>query len=201
MTPADGPTTRATDGRVARGERTRAAIVEAFLDLLSEGVDQPRARRIADRAGVSVRTIFQHFDDLEGLRADVVAAQAERLAPFFEDLDADGPLPDRIVALATRRAELFEFITPVRRAMEGAGRSSTFDRGRRQLDRRLRTQLEQQFAAELAAMERSERSARLAAADALCSYPAWDHLRRTQGRSVLQARRTLVEALTVLLGG
>jgi AcrR family transcriptional regulator len=187
------------DGRIARGERTRAAIVEAFLDLLSEGVDQPRARQIAARAGVSVRTIFQHFDDLEGLRSDVVAAQAERLAPFFEDLDSTGELPGRIAALATRRAELFEFISPVRRAIETAGRSETFDRGRRQLDRRLRAQLEAQFPAELAAMERSERAARLAAADALCSYAAWDHLRRAQGKSVLQARRALVEALGALL--
>lgn len=189
----------ATDGRVARGERTRAAIVEAFLDLVSEGVASPRARQIADRAGVSVRTIFQHFADLETLRADVVAVQAERLRPYLAPLSAAGDLDDRVEELVLARADLFEFIAPVRRAMELAGTSETLDRGRHELDGRLRDQLERQFAPELRSLGREERAARAAAAHAVGSFPAWDHLRRTQSRSVLQSRRAVATTLRALL--
>jgi AcrR family transcriptional regulator len=192
------PAAPAADGRVARGERTRAAIVEAFLDLVSEGVVSPRARQIADRAGVSIRTIFQHFADLEALRTDVVTLQSERLRPYLAPLSGAGDLHGRITELVGERARLFEYITPVRRAMETSGISDTFDRGRSELDRRLRAQLEQQLAPELAALDRDGRATRLAAADALSSFACWDHLRRTQGRSVLQARRALTTALEAL---
>ncbi|NCV76101.1 TetR family transcriptional regulator, partial [bacterium] len=60
------------DGRVARSERTREAIAEALLELLEEGVLRPRAQEIAKRADVAVRTVFQHFDDMEGLYAEIL---------------------------------------------------------------------------------------------------------------------------------
>jgi AcrR family transcriptional regulator len=187
------------DGRVARGLRTRTAIVEAFLDLVTEGVERPRANQVAARAGVSVRTIYQHFSDLEALRADVVAVQSERLRPFLRPIEAHGDLRTRVEALATRRAELYEHIAPIRRAMERTGVTPVLDEGRRRLDRILRSQLEQLFEPELSALERPERTMVLAGLDALSSYAAWDHLRRSQRRSVLQARRIVGESLTALL--
>lgn len=187
------------DGRVARGLRTRTAIVEAFLDLVTEGVERPRANQVAARAGVSVRTIYQHFSDLEALRADVVAVQSERLRPFLRPIEAHGDLRTRVEALATRRAELYEHIAPVRRAMERSGVTPVLDEGRRRLDRILRSQLEQLFEPELSALERPERTMVLAGLDALSSYAAWDHLRRSQRRSVLQAWRIVGESLIALL--
>src|SRR5437870_4843088 len=67
------------DGRTARGQRTRAAVVDALLALLEEGDLRPPAPRIADRAGVSLRSVFQHFADRETLFAAVAAAQLERM--------------------------------------------------------------------------------------------------------------------------
>ena len=57
------------DGRRARGLRTRDAIVSALLELIAEGDIAPTAQRIADRARVSVRSVYQHFVDVEGLYA------------------------------------------------------------------------------------------------------------------------------------
>ncbi|MFZ4517888.1 MAG: TetR/AcrR family transcriptional regulator [Microthrixaceae bacterium] len=187
------------DGRVARGERTRAAIIEAFVDLVDDGVARPRARQIAERAGVSVRSIFQHFEDLDGVRADVVRLQARRIRPMLEDLTTDGELPERIAALVEQRARLYEFITPMRRTMESAGRSGPTDRGLRDLDDRLRAQVAEQFAPELRRRERAERQDLLAALDTWCSFPTWDHLRRANGRSVLQSRRSVRLGLERLL--
>ena len=75
------------DGRTARSQRTRAAIVDAHLSLLAGGDLKPTGERIADAAGVSLRTLWTNFKDMEtlfagGRRADHRAAgrraQADR---------------------------------------------------------------------------------------------------------------------------
>ena len=58
-------TSRRPDGRTARGERTRKAIVEALLALLAEGDQRAAPERIVERAGVSLRTLWTNFKDLE----------------------------------------------------------------------------------------------------------------------------------------
>ena len=44
------------DGRLGRGTRARTAVVDALLDLIEEGDLRPTAPRIAERAGVSLRS-------------------------------------------------------------------------------------------------------------------------------------------------
>ena len=73
----------ATDGRVQRGERNRAAIVDALLSLLEDGVLRPSARQVAERAGVSLRAVFQHFDDMESLYAEWVRRQWHLAGPIY----------------------------------------------------------------------------------------------------------------------
>ncbi|HEY0938137.1 MAG TPA: hypothetical protein VGD91_30885, partial [Trebonia sp.] len=51
------------DGRAARSHRSRRAIVEALRALHAEGDLRPTAPRVAERAGVSVRTVWQQFAD------------------------------------------------------------------------------------------------------------------------------------------
>ncbi len=189
----------ATDGRVARGERTRAAIVAAFLDLLSNGSPSPTARDIAARAGVSVRSIFQHFDDLEALRADVVRLQAERIRPMIDDLDDSGPLDRRIAALVAQRRRLYEHIAPLRRSVSGVERSGAVQAGIDEMHWRLRRQLSAQFAEELTAMPRARSTGVLAAADALTSFEAWDQLRSIQRLTPDGSARALRVALARLL--
>ena len=45
-----------TDGRTLRSLRTREAIVDATIALLEQGDLRPTAPRVADQAGVSVRS-------------------------------------------------------------------------------------------------------------------------------------------------
>ena len=90
-----------TDGRAARAARTRDAIVEATVALVEEGDVRPTAPRIAERAGVSVRSVFQHFDDLPALHTAVVQRVVERLAVLVVPADPARPLADRIDALHT----------------------------------------------------------------------------------------------------
>lgn len=54
--------------RVRNPELTRQAIVDAALSAVEEGECTPTSRDIAERAGVSERSIFVHFRDLYDLR-------------------------------------------------------------------------------------------------------------------------------------
>jgi AcrR family transcriptional regulator len=55
------------DGRRQRSERTRQAVIEAFMKLLRRTASMPKASEIAAAAGCSVRSVFERFTDLDGL--------------------------------------------------------------------------------------------------------------------------------------
>ena len=59
------------DGRTQRGERNREAIVEALVECYGDGLLQPSVDEVAARAGVSARSVHNHFVDVEALRAAV----------------------------------------------------------------------------------------------------------------------------------
>jgi TetR/AcrR family transcriptional regulator of autoinduction and epiphytic fitness len=104
------------DGRTARAVRTRGAIVDATLALLASGDVRPCAPRIAEKAEVSVRSVFQHFDDLETLYAAVGARVTEQLAELVRPVDmALGPA-ERVVAFCQQRGRINEALTPTLRA-------------------------------------------------------------------------------------
>jgi hypothetical protein len=66
----------ALDGRRARSARSREAAADAILDLLDEGLTElPGAAEVAERSGLSTRTVFRLFDDLESLYAAAVMRQ------------------------------------------------------------------------------------------------------------------------------
>jgi AcrR family transcriptional regulator len=50
---------------------------------------------IAARAGVSERTIFQHFPDREALLVVVAERQTERVIAMLKPIASDGPLEER----------------------------------------------------------------------------------------------------------
>ena len=189
------------DGRVRRGERTRDSIVHALLDLLNEGVVEPTSQQIASAAGVSVRSIFQHFDDLEALYGDLARAQDERTRPWFEQLDDEGDVSARVAALARHRRELFEHISPVRHAIGSRARTSDALAARlADVDAQLRAQIERQFAPELAARRGAARTRLLDVIDLLWSFDSWDRLRTAQHLGAEVAARTLAGATADLLG-
>src|ERR1043165_6133853 len=84
-------TARAVDGRTARAQRTRAAVVDALLQLINEGDLRPTAPRIAERAKVSLRSVFQHFTDLEALYAAATTREIDIIAGLVEALPSEGP--------------------------------------------------------------------------------------------------------------
>lgn len=189
------------DGRLARSERSRRAVVGALLDLLEEGELRPTAAQIAVRAGVSLRSVFQHFESLETLFAAAADLQMERLAPLLVPIPTDGSFASRLATLVLRRSRVLEAVSPVRRASLRMEPFSTEVRTRLELARaRGRREVERVFATELAELPPAERRDAAAGLGAAASWSTWEHLRRHQGLSVERARKVLARMLASQLG-
>ena len=188
------------DGRRLRKARNQDAVVEAILELLREGHLRPSAREIADRAGVSLRSVFRHFEDLDALFSAAVRRQMRRVASSFEFAVPDGPLDDRIRALVRYRVSLFEEIAPVRRAamLEAPFRKSV----QKALDlshRTLRHQLVTAFDSEMVSRSAKDRRVLLEALDVVCGWSTWDTLRTAQSLTATEAESVLEQILFSLL--
>lgn len=187
------------DGRTARAVRTRDALVDACLALIDDGDLRPTGPRIAARAGVSVRSVFQHFDDLESLFSAVGARVRERLAAIAVPIDSTAPHHERLAAFVDQRAQLLEAVTPVLRAsLVHAGTSAAITRQYQHGHGLFRRQIDEAFAVELAAAPQPVRlhDALMVAA----SWPSWNMLRAAEGRSVSEARASMAWALRAAFG-
>lgn len=102
------------DGRHARSQSSRAKIVAAMLDLVGQGDVQPSAARVAETAGVGLRTVFRHFDDMDSLYREISEAIESRVLPILLKPFAATEWRGRIREMAERRTELFEAILPYR---------------------------------------------------------------------------------------
>lgn len=190
-----------TDGRTLRALRTREAIVDATIALLEEGDLRPTAPRVAERAAVSVRSVFQHFDDLETLHASVAERLATRLAGIVLLVPASLPQADRIDRFVRQRAVLLEAVTPIRRAAE-VHRPFSKEITARLRDGQafLRAEVESTFAPELEAAG-SDREELLDALDAALSWATWDGLRQGLGRDQDAAARVVTRLVEAVLVG
>jgi AcrR family transcriptional regulator len=84
------------DGRVARSHRSRRAIIDAMRALHAEGDLRPTAPRVAKRAGVSVRTVWQQFADMETLLVEADRRDNDILRSLVQRIDPDQPLAGRV---------------------------------------------------------------------------------------------------------
>lgn len=190
-----------TDGRLARGARTREAIITALVDLVAAGTLDPTFAEIAERAGVSERTVYHHFGDFESLAAAVARGQLDQHGHLAHPPAPTGDAVDRVRALVRQRAAYFEAITPLRRgAAVVAHRNATVERLLATQAQRFRTQVESLFAAELNALTTGDRRTLLDVLDVLACWETWERLRRVQGLDVAAAERVLEIGLAGALG-
>ena len=114
------------DGRVRRGERSRAAIVAAVFALVGEGGLEPTAEQVAKRARVGLRSVFRHFRDMESLYGALDARLRAEVEPIVAEGAPSGGLDARARELAARRARLFERIAPYKRSANLVRAQATF---------------------------------------------------------------------------
>jgi AcrR family transcriptional regulator len=191
------PAAASADGRVRRSEKSRAAIVDALFELVGEGVLQPTAQQVAERAGVGIRSVFRHFDDMDGLYATMDAQLRTEALPLLRGAPARGTLRERARALVERRARLFERIGPYKRSANLARWRSDFLRAQHAaLVRELRADLLRSLP------EVGDAPAAVAdAVDVVTCFESWDRLRTDQRLSRERAQGVLTHAVLALLEG
>ena len=104
------------DGRRERGRSSRKRIVEAMMELIVGGDLAPSAARVAEEAGIGLRSVFRHFDDMDALYAEITATITEQVMPIVS-----APYPDQdwranVRDLVRRRVRVFETTLPFRLA-------------------------------------------------------------------------------------
>lgn len=177
---ADGVTDEPTvDGRSLRRQRNRDAVVEAAFELIRERRTTPTIDEVAERSGLSARSVFRYFDDTDDLISAVIRRQRRHLAPLWEPrVDPSGSLDLRIERFVAARVALVEAQGGV--AWVARVRATDQPLIRTELNRvraGVRRQVADLFAPELAALG-PDGPAVLAAIDTLTSWEADDLLRR-----------------------
>jgi AcrR family transcriptional regulator len=194
----DGPGA-VTDGRRLRRDRNRLAVVDALLDLYADGNLRPSSAEIAERAGLSPRSLFRYFDDVDDLCRAAIDRQLSRALPLVPLGVADtAPLAERVEAVVAQRVRLFAAIAPaatvsrleapfqpVLAAELASGRAV------------LRAQLSHVFRPELSRF--ADGGGALSALDVLCSFESYHLLRHDQGLSDDEVAAVLRAAIAALV--
>jgi len=202
MSDAAAPATpEVLDGRRASRERNRDAVVDALLDLYQEGIVRPSADEIADRSGVSRRSLFRYFEDMDELCRVAIDRQYSRVRHLFpiENFGV-GSLAQRLEALVAQRLRLFQAIAPVASIARGRAVLQPILQEQLRTDGALlRSQVERQIAPELDRLDAKSRAQTLAAADVLTCFEAFDVMTTRQGLSVEDTSGAMRSALAALL--
>jgi AcrR family transcriptional regulator len=193
-----------SDGRTARRDRNRLAVLDAVLELFAAGDLNPSPDAVAAASGLSLRSVYRYVADSEDLVHAAIDRHLEKVGPLFViDRIGQGTFADRVEAFVAARLALHDAVAPTARAAElRAPTSVVLQDGLQARRRAFRIQLDQQFAAEISTLTESGGIAEpaLAAADALTQIETIGWYRDRGGYSAEQTHDSLVMALRSLLG-
>lgn len=185
--------------RIRDPERMRGLIVGALLEAIGGGDRAPTARRLAELAGVSERSVFVHFTDLDDLRAAAAATQHERIVAELEKVDPDTPLDRRIAAVVAQRERIYPLQSVRRVAMAEAQTSPEIARRIAETDAVLAKQAREVFGRELARPGRRRDPQLARIVEAILGWGFRYHLCEVAGLSPASASRATVRALHATL--
>jgi TetR/AcrR family transcriptional regulator of autoinduction and epiphytic fitness len=189
---------RSPDGRHARSERSRQAMVDALLTLLREGVLRPSSAQIAERAGVTQRTLFNQFGDMESL---VIAAAGRQVQRYLElqPSAGTGTTEERVRSYCVGLERLLEEIMHVRWAvLTNPAAPPTGTRVVRSSLHFTRRQLHEAFAEELDPLDPEARDEVLDALEIEADPVVW-RLRRVQQELTPDECRAVVQRTILAL--
>jgi AcrR family transcriptional regulator len=196
----DGPAGEVVhrDGRNRRAIETRRKVIAAAKAMIAETSAAPTVVAVAKRADVSVRSVFQHFGDVESLFVTVLDSSLEELAAP-EAPPSGQPLAARIDMIVQNMAEVFDKVVPLRVAAgQFVGHPGLLARAATSRQR-LRDAAMTMFAPEFAILSEQTGEELADAIGAALSPEAWIVLRRRDGLSVERAKAVWRRTLTALM--
>ena len=172
------------DGRRERSADSRRRILSAMVELIESGLAAPTAEMIAARAGVSLRTVFRHFEEMENLYLEIASIVFERVKPYLESPIRTREWPAVLDQIIDRRAEFFEEISPYKTAIDVyRHRSQALASQHRRITMLSRDMLIATFPPQVVAD-----TARFELLCLLLSVESWQRLREQQGLSQNEAK-------------
>ncbi len=179
----------------------RLRALDAFIDLVLETGVHPRPENVAERADVSIASLYRYFTDLDELRHDAVARLIERFPDLFLIAEIGiGDRPKRIASFTASRLALHEALHPLELLARAMGRDDPSARTHVDTVRTaMADQVRRHFDTELRTLTPARRHDAVAAIAALTSVESWEQFRCSHGRSPAQVRRAWSTAVDRLL--
>jgi len=190
------------DGRTLRRTRNRTAVIVALLEIIREGNLHPGASEIADRAGVSHRSIFRYFDDLDDLVRTSIDHAFDEAGPLADIPDiGEGPLSERITNFVGARLDLFQLVDgTMQLARMRAPSIASINEGIAQIAELFRVQIADHFADELDALPEADRPLLVDGILVMTSYDSFSIHVRLLGSDIERTRAAWITAISAMLG-
>ena len=189
------------DGRVARRERNRNAVLDAVLEMFGEESLFPTIEQASKRSGLSLRSVYRYFADPDELLEAAIKRNIERsrAAARLPSI-GQGSLDKRIGAFVAMRLRMYDRVGPVYRAtVHNAPHNARVRDALLSTRREFRGQFDRQFGPELDALSGAAREAVSATGDVLTQLDAVDLLRRYRQLTVAETEAALRTGLEALL--
>lgn len=191
------------DGRRARRERGRRAVIDAAFALILDGAAPFAVEDVAERAGVSVSSVYRNFDSLVDLQRQALAQFEARYAHLL--VATPPPQADfaaRLEFFLRHRISLYEQAGPLLkmariRALDHEAMADAVVQNRRGLAEQTRNC----FRAEIAQRTASDAANLVSVIDSLTAPESFDLMTGTHARSGRQVARSWRLGLHALIAG
>lgn len=187
----------AVDGRSLRRERNRQDIVDALLGLIENGETEISAALIASKAGLSERSIFRYFDDVNDLYRSVcdLAFSKEIEYALIDDAGV-GSLDTKIENFVNQRVRIYTMNEKIAPAARSFAFKNPVIKNQLVVGRKLlRNQIIKHFAEELSVFDKVQQQVAVAIIDSLTTFEYYDMMRSDQKMSVQAIKSVLTESI------
>jgi len=179
--------TATMDGRHRRSQQSRQRIIDAIVELIHDGVLEPTAEQVSDRAGLAMRTVFRHFNDMDSLYREISRRMYARVLSIAADGHEADDWQTALAQLVDRRAKVYEELMPMRMSANALRHRSAF----LQEEHRRFTRLARDMLRQVLPREVAQDRMCFETLDALLSFEMWIRVRRDQRLPAQEARRIL----------
>jgi AcrR family transcriptional regulator len=192
------------DGRTARRNRNKDAVLDALIELAREGdgLGEPPVEAIAERAAVSYRSVYRYFEDRTELMLSAIGrVMGDDYAIFDVPGLGDGSFDTRTARLIEVRLAAYHRLAPLTRiAIRLRADEPAVAEAYENVRGQMRAQLETQFAPELDAVGTQDRAGVVAALDAMFQAESLDYLAHHEGLDDAEITRILTRHIRAHLG-
>jgi AcrR family transcriptional regulator len=193
---------REVDGRTARRQKNRDAVLDAVVAIFEDGVTDPSIDDVAERAGVSARSVYRYFADRDDLLQSAMWHAIARVLPTMQlDHVGVGSFEERCTRFVEHRIEMYIALAPITRAAKRAAQSEPeiaeqFETGRFVL----RQQFLDQFSPEFEGLNPAERTRIAIVAELPFQFESFEFLWASCNQCTDDMRAMLVDYLFMALG-